>query len=136
MIDLLAQGIIVTKSVGEQIRPVEAELALFVEQVGRDLHGHNLGNEHAVGAEGHFLFDLALDIDRTFEDDRALDLKARRPGEVGFRELVHILSGHHAAPVGHLSLPPGRDIDDKFAAVSDELIGIPFGPDGDGQHGR
>lgn len=53
-----------------------------------------------------------------------------------FPELVHVPAGAHAAVICSVRQLLRRQVDDEFARLPDNIVGIPLRPDGDGYHSR
>ena len=53
-----------------------------------------------------------------------------------FPELVYVPAGAHTAVICSVRQLLRRQVDDEFARLPDNIVGIPLRPDGDGYHSR
>ena len=88
-----------------------------------------------MAAQRKNFFHLTFNVDRAFQYDGAVYFFPFFGCQVHFGEFVHISAASDAAEITGISQVFGDQIDDKFSAFLNQLIGVTLGTNGNVSHG-
>ena len=122
-----SKGEVFSVRVGGKTALLEVELALAVDVALVNVNPNYLGEEHGVRSERLFLNDPAFEAYRTLLDYRSRDFVGGNGVKSAFFKLVDISSASHSAEIDLFAHCRGREIDDKFAGILYQTVGVAFG---------
>ena len=129
--ELFADAEIFPVSEHQKVGAVQSQFSVFIEIVfvNRDLY--HIRNEEIVGAEGNDIGYSALKGERAVFDGGSGNFRGRDERQTGFLDFIHNASGYGTAVVADFHQGCGSQVYHKLAAFLDDIVGMPFGADGD-----